>query len=243
VVDQLRQAILSGQLPPGTRLTQNELADQLEASTSPIREAVRQLAAEGLLRIAPNTRVTVPVPTAAELADVYELLALLEPLAMRKAATRITAVELDAAQAILEEMARTVDDIGRWSMLNCELHNTLAAASGSAHLLQVLVILRRIASIYLSGTLREPHDLMERGDEHRLVMDALRRGDAAAAASLSRDHLLDTLVALGIRRGPGARQAAAPGGPGRAQRVASEAGSPRRPAVAGRRSAHPPAAR
>jgi DNA-binding GntR family transcriptional regulator len=243
VVAQLRQAILSGQLPPGTRLTQNELAGQLEASTSPIREAVRQLAAEGLLRIAPNTRVTVPVPTAEELADVYELLALLEPLAMRKAANRITADELDAAEALLEEMAQAVDDVGRWSMLNCQLHSTLAAASGSEPLLQVLVILRRMASIYLSVTLRVPRGLVESGDEHRLVLDALRRGDATAAASLSRHHLLDTLATLGIRRGTGTHQGVARGGLGRAQRVAGRAGSPRRPATARRRSEHPPAAR
>ena len=236
IVSQLRQAILSGQLPPGTRLTQNELAGKLEASTSPVREAVRQLAAEGLLRIAPNTRVTVPVPSSEEVADLYELLLLLEPLAMRKAAARITSADLAAAETIAGEMSNAIDDVGRWSMLNCELHNALAAASGSEHLVQALVTLRRVASIYLSAEFREPGRFVHSGAQHLEMIEALRAGDGERAAAVSHRHLLQTLAEHGIASATAAQPSPELERPGRRRRVAATGSNGHRAAGVRRRA-------
>jgi DNA-binding GntR family transcriptional regulator len=198
VVAALRRAILSGELEPGTRVTQNDLAERLAASTSPVREAVRELASEGLLKIAPNTSVTVAVPTLAEVADVYELLLLLEPLAMSKAARRISPAELKEAEEIQTGMALIDEDSGQWSMLNCEFHDRLDRTSGSEALARTLRSLRRIGALYVSASLRVPNRLVESLKEHDQLLGALRSGDGPAAGELARQHLLSTLDSLGI---------------------------------------------
>src|SRR5437870_2526894 len=98
IVERLRQEILSGRIPPGTRLTQAELAKRMETSTTPVREAVRELSAEGLVRISPHREVIVHEPTRLELEEIYELRVLLEPLSVIKAAKIITPSQVLAAK-------------------------------------------------------------------------------------------------------------------------------------------------
>jgi DNA-binding GntR family transcriptional regulator len=198
VVALLRRAILSGEFPPGTRLTQNQLAERMAASTSPVREAVRQLASEGLLRIAPNTSVTVAIPTADEIEDVYELLLILEPLAMRRAAAQFTRRDAAGPEEVLQQMALVADDVGQWSILNSEFHDRLTVASGSKHLADVLRTLRRIGALYVSASLQAPNRMRESESEHLEILARVCSGDVDAAAELARQHLISTLAALGL---------------------------------------------
>lgn len=198
IATQLREAILSGGLPQGARVTQNELATRMGASITPVREAVRQLAGEGLLRIAPNTRVTVAVPTAQDTVDVYELLMILEPLAMQKAAGQISKADVARAQRAIDAMADLGDAVGRWSLLNCEFHDALATASGSEPLAQTLRALRRRGALYVSASLRVPHRLPDSAKQHEAILAAVAAGQSARASDLALEHLRATLTALRI---------------------------------------------
>ena len=198
IATQLREAILSGGLPQGTRITQNELATRMGASITPVREAVRQLAGEGLLRIAPNTRVTVSVPTVQDTVDVYELLMILEPLAMRKAAAQITEADAARAQQVIVAMSELGDAVGRWSLLNCEFHDILSTAARSEPLAQTLRALRRRGALYVSASLRVPHRLPDSAKQHEAILSAVVAGKGDLAATLALEHLRATLTALRI---------------------------------------------
>src|SRR3954471_6906326 len=92
--DELREAILAGSLPPGARLRAEPLAEQLQTSRTPVREALVLLAREGLVDIEPRRGAVVRQFDAADLADLYDVRALIEPYAARRAATRIGPGEL-----------------------------------------------------------------------------------------------------------------------------------------------------
>src|SRR4051812_24238650 len=89
--DELREAILASSLPPGARLRSEPLAEQLQTSRTPVREALILLAREGLVDIEPRRGAVVRAFDAADLADLYDVRALIEPYAARRAATRIAA--------------------------------------------------------------------------------------------------------------------------------------------------------
>jgi DNA-binding GntR family transcriptional regulator len=199
IATHLREAILSGQLASGTRVTQNELAALVGSSITPVREAVRQLATEGLLRIAPNTSVTVAEPTVQDALDVYEVLMVLEPMAMRKASQNITPGEIAAAEQMIALMeGLDGQEVGRWSLLNCELHHILCAASRSEPLAQAVNTLRRRGTLFVSASLRVPNRRPDSTEEHQAILRALEAGDADLAARLTHLHLQATLTALQI---------------------------------------------
>ncbi|MFK4274131.1 GntR family transcriptional regulator, partial [Streptomyces milbemycinicus] len=117
VVEALRHAILSGELPGGTRLVQSELAGRLGLSITPVREAIRQLATEGLIQLDSYRGAVVLTPAEEEMREVYDLLLTLTPMAARRAAERITEVELEQARSLAREMART-EDVAGWVLLH-----------------------------------------------------------------------------------------------------------------------------
>lgn len=193
IVAELRRAILSQELPPGAPVTQNELARRMHTSISPVREAVRQLAAEGLLRIDTHTRVFVAPLAGTELEEVYELLMVLEPLAMRKAAGKLTEAQAGVAETLIDQMSAEHDS-GTWPILNADFHHTLAAASGAHQLTRLLASLRNIGAIYVGVSLRSASLRYADSDlEHRRILRAVLAGDGKAAADLTHKHLRATL--------------------------------------------------
>ena len=197
IATRLRVAILSGELAPGTRITQNKLAKMMGSSITPVREAVRQLATEGLLQITSSTSTIVSKPTAKDAVDVYELLMLLEPLAIRKATRQISVAELENAKRLITVMEDLTDDQA-WSFFNCEFHSILTTASRSEPLAQTLRTLRWRASLFVSVSLRIPRRRMESTQEHKDILQAIEAGDADLAADLTRQHQQATLIALQI---------------------------------------------
>src|SRR4051794_23016002 len=104
VADQLRQMIKSGELPPGTHLRQAEFAERFGVSTTPVREAFVTLAREGLLRQDAHRGVVVFDASVEELAEVYEIRAVLEPLAAQIATKQLSDEDLDELARIIDEM-------------------------------------------------------------------------------------------------------------------------------------------
>src|SRR5918992_3876036 len=100
VEEALRQAILGGELSPGEPLVLDDLSDQLGVSRTPIREAMRALASEGLIDMDSFRSATVHTPSLEEAREIYDLRLVLDPIAVRRAVERITPEEIETAQAI-----------------------------------------------------------------------------------------------------------------------------------------------
>ena len=189
VVDRLRKEIVSGALAPGERLLQADLARRMRTSTTPVREAMRELAAEGLLEVDPHRGVMVHQPTPEELTEVYEILGVLEPMSITKTVERITEDEIDEAQALLDSLEGS-DDVGDWIDGNRRFHHLLAEASRSPNLTAMMSMLRNRATIFLAISLRSSPEVVRGGaEDHRALLDAIRRRDAEdARAVVARHH-------------------------------------------------------
>ena len=196
VRDALREQILDGTLGGGTRLVQAEIANQLRVSTTPVREALRDLATEGLIRLDAHRGATVVTLDLDDLREVYELRKTLEPLAMRWAAERITGEELDRA-ADLQERMDVEREVGTWVALNGTFHALLSDAAGSPRLSNMLQRLREGSARYVGLSFARRQGQLEHGNaDHHRLLDALRRRDGDAAAAVMVAHLESTLSAI-----------------------------------------------
>jgi DNA-binding GntR family transcriptional regulator len=193
VAERLRAEILTGALRPGARLLQSAVAVRMGTSTTPVREALRELAVEGLLDVDAHRGVIVHEPTAEELEEVYAIRLLLEPASIAKTAQAITEHDLRRAEEILERMEREPDP-GSWAWLNREFHGLLAEASRSPLLSQTLANLRNRSALYVALCLQgNPRRLATGNQEHRRLLEACRAGDADGAVDTVRTHLESTL--------------------------------------------------
>jgi DNA-binding GntR family transcriptional regulator len=189
----LHAAILSGTLAPGQRLPITELAAQLGMSPMPIREAMRQLSAVGLVENVPHRGARVTDLSVDDLREVYEARLALEPLAVRKAAGRLSPQEAERAAADLRRLAdayRDGDADAAWSA-HTSFHFTLYAAASSRWLERLITPLWESSERYrrVSAVGR---GLRERNEEHEAILAACVAGDAERAAATLHDHLART---------------------------------------------------
>jgi DNA-binding GntR family transcriptional regulator len=210
VAARIRRAVLSGQLRPGSRLPQAALAENMKLSTTPVREALRELAGEGMLDLDPHRGVVVHQCRAEELHEIYTLRMLLEPVAIAATIKSITAEELNAAERLLTRMERE-KDVAEWTILNAEFHSVLAEASRQPILMSILRKLRNISALYVAQSLRRQHDRLEAGNtEHRAILDACKERNVAVAQEAELVHMRHSLEIGGEQFGyaPPARESA-----------------------------------
>jgi DNA-binding GntR family transcriptional regulator len=195
VTDYLRKAILSGELPAGTRLVQAEIAEALNVSVTPIREALRELSTQGLVNLDAFRGAVVHTPTLAELEEIFEIRAALLPLSIQKGVNGITVQEIEQAELLLAQM-EVEGDRPHWVELNRQFHSLLYQADRSSHLKNLLQRLSDIASIYINLSFVEKPLQKELSDkEHRELLAAYRCKDAARATQVTLNHINSTLVA------------------------------------------------
>ena len=187
-LDELRAAILSGRLPAGSTLRQEDLAERLGVSRMPVREAIRRLHAEGLVEVLPSRRVRVAPLDRAEIEDVYDMRAALEPLAVRLAVPRLTKAQLrDAAHAL--EAADDEEDADTFGVRNAAFHLALMTSCDRPRLLAGIASLLDISDRYQRAALRDEEHNARVREEHAALLEAARTGDAAAAADLTEHHV------------------------------------------------------
>lgn len=193
VAERLRMEILGGFLRPGQRLGYKELATRMRTSTTPVREAIRELAVDGLLDIDPHRGVLVHTPSLDELHDIYEIRELLEPLAVSAMCKNLTEDELSRADQMVREMADTAD-FGMWATLNFRFHTFLSQAARRPRLIGLLAQLRNVSSLYVARFIAAMPDHIERhNQEHRELLDALKTRNVHRAVQAELGHLRHVL--------------------------------------------------
>jgi DNA-binding GntR family transcriptional regulator len=191
LVETLRDEIVRGDFVPGQYLRLEEIAARFDVSTMPVREALRDLEAEGLVTIFPHRGATVTQLSADELQDIYDIRATLEEMATLLAVPLLTKATLTELTSLVEQMESHLSDVVAVVELNHQFHLTLYAASGRRHLCELNRMLRYRTQHYLHVFIVESelgHSSRTQG-EHRAILEACKRGDAEQAAALMREHV------------------------------------------------------
>jgi DNA-binding GntR family transcriptional regulator len=189
----IRQAILDGRLAPGDRLKENELAERLGISRTPVREALLVLQAEGLVEASPNRGATVRTYRAEDLEDMYGLRALLEGHAAHQAATRITGEQLARLRASCErfDALRTQDDVAGLTQENNAFHATILEAAGSERLADMVRKVVELPLVYRSFIWYSPDQKLISLHYHRQITAALEARDAERAELIMKEHVFE----------------------------------------------------
>jgi DNA-binding GntR family transcriptional regulator len=190
VARRLAQAILSGDLPPGTRLREQNLAKSFSVSRTPVREALILLSASGLAHLEPNRGATVLQLTAADVSEVYHLRAVLESESAALAAGRITPEVTVLLFKICDRMAELREAPASEQLAaDTEFHYTIAEASGSSRLHALVRQVSAIPVAYRSAIAYTGADMGEAERQHRGIAGAIRRQDHGEARRLMRSHV------------------------------------------------------
>jgi DNA-binding GntR family transcriptional regulator len=193
---ELREAIVSGEIPPGTPIRLQEYVDRLQMSTVPIREALRFLEQKGLIERTPHRGVYVSAMSARDLDDTYRIRLDLESLAVRLAAESMTEADGERILKLVEDYARASlagDSAAR--DIHGDIHMSLYELSGSKWLRLLLPMLWDNSERYrrLSLPLRGTPE--QRIEEHRQIVEACAAGDPDQAEALLRNHLSNSFEA------------------------------------------------
>ena len=195
VADILREAIAKGSLKAGTPLRQDELAARFGFSRMPIRDALRQLEAEGIVSIHPTRGAFVARMDAAEIGEIYAVRNLLEVEALRLALPKLTGQQLAEAGTILDQIDAE-PDVGRWGTLNRAFHLALYGPCGNRRLLGLIEAQHKAADRYVRILLSNLDYRSRSQSEHRKIMAACRRRDEGQALTWLAKHLRDGGKAL-----------------------------------------------
>jgi DNA-binding GntR family transcriptional regulator len=191
LVDQLRDEIVRGTHAPGDHLRLDDVATRFGVSTMPVREALRDLEAEGLVTIFPHRGAVVTELTAKDLVDIYDIRATLEAMATRLAVARMTDETYEALVAIVEEMERQVGHVARLVRLSHQFHSTLCNASGRRHLCDLNHTLRCRTQHYLHAFVDDLGHMALAGEGHWAILKACDERDAETAATLVQRHVAE----------------------------------------------------
>lgn len=188
---QLADEIVRGVLIPGSALDEMELARRFNVSRTPVREAIRQLAANGLIEVRPHRSAAVARPSEARLAGMFEVMAELEALCARHAAERMTGAERRALEAVHETLRELihVGDPQRFHEVNEAFHGTIYNGAHNTYLAELTLATRSRVQPFRRAQFRNLGRLAKSYVEHDRVVIAIMRGDKIGAASAMRDHI------------------------------------------------------
>ena len=194
VVDQvhaaLREQILTGELERGSRLPQETLAAELGVSRTPLREALRRLAGEGLVTLQPNYGATVAQLDFGDMHDAWAARRAIEPAAARMAAERRPEADVDRMRAAIAAQRASSDAVDSLDA-NREFHLALVVASGNPHLVHFAELLwvARISVAIYTAQAAQVGGTAAWADEHEAIVEAIAAGDGDLAERLTREHI------------------------------------------------------
>jgi DNA-binding GntR family transcriptional regulator len=201
VRDALRTAILRGDLPGGSRLVQTDIAAQLEVSTTPVREAMRDLASEGLITLDSHRIGTVRKPDWDEMVEIVEVRRALEEMAIRRAMSGITPEQLKQAREVADQLSEE-EDIGSWVQTNIRFHSIFHNATGTKRLSSVLLALEEAGGVFVAQAQQLHPEIRRRAiADHYALLEAFSAGDIEKAVGIQHGHISLPLEAFRLDTG------------------------------------------
>jgi DNA-binding GntR family transcriptional regulator len=193
VADRLRDQIIRGEIPEGAQLRQDSIATQFGVSRIPVREALRQLDAEGLITIVPNRGAVVPALSPDDIEELFMIRALLEPELLKLSIPHLTKEDFKQAESVLSKYVsdlRRDDRVSAWGRLNWQFHSILYARANRPYFMAVLRNINNNGERYTRLQLWLTHGMKRANEEHRKILQLCQRRDVAAACKLLRQHIL-----------------------------------------------------
>ncbi|MBJ9974280.1 GntR family transcriptional regulator [Pseudomonas sp. S75] len=192
----LLDAICTGRFRTGDRLIAEEIATDIGMSRMPVREAFRRLAAEGLVNLRPNRGAIVSGLNLEEMREVFEMRSALEGLAIRLAVPRLNERHLNRLERLLDEMDECRDDSAEWIGRHRAFHLYLCSLAERPRLLRQIGALYSVIEPHLRLWLQHVDKPLSAREEHAVILDALRTGDAAVAERVLCEHIEGTVPSL-----------------------------------------------
>src|SRR5690606_33059580 len=200
VADRLRAMIQSNELEAGSWIDEVRLTRELGVSRTPLREALKVLVAEGLLRIEPRRGCFVNELSARDLDDIFPLMAMLEGRCAYEAARKVSDADLERLEPLHRDLRRYAElgDIDQYYEANARIHEAIQALADNRWLSDLIENLRQVISLSRHRSLAYPGRVRESCAEHLAIFAALKARDAEGAEAVTRKHLMRQLEALHI---------------------------------------------
>ena len=198
VAERLRARIYAHELAPGAWIDEQALALEYGISRTPLREALKVLAAEGLVRLKPRRGCYVTELSEQDLDEIFPVLALLEGRSASTAAAKATPADLAQLAAIHDrlESHAAAGDTDRFFAANQDFHSAIQRLAGNRWLSQLIDETRKMMKLTRRDSLRLDGRLKQSLSEHRAILKAIQRHDAGQAGQLMHEHLLSGRAAL-----------------------------------------------
>lgn len=198
IANRLREMIMSGELMEGDKIKENELCELMDISKTPLREALRVLSAEGLIRLIPNRGSYVTIPTIEEIKEMFDVMNVLEGVGASAAAEKMNDKDFEKLENLHKQLEKysKAKDQARYIHMNHSYHAFVQELAGNRTLNQIVnglrqkILLYRFKSLNLSGRFEQSIQ------EHRDLLEAFRKRDADKAETLMKSHIKKQSEAL-----------------------------------------------
>jgi DNA-binding GntR family transcriptional regulator len=226
--DYLQGEILAGRLAGGAPIRQEEIAEHLSVSRVPVRDALKHLAAEGLVTVESNRRAVVTQLRESDLRELFEMRTVLEGLAVRHAVSQLSDAELDHLEWLAKRMDQTDTAGDQWVPIHNEFHRLLSSRSGMPRLVREIALLRQSVEPYARMVIAVQGAAAMKTNDHLTLVKKLRDRNPERAERAMRDHVMeasrDIMTAIRATQSGRASQPATPARrkrPGNAEVAAS----------------------
>ena len=192
VAEKLRDQIIRGEITEGAQLRQDVIAGQYRVSRIPVREALRQLHAEGLIMIVPNRGAIVPELSPTDIEELFAIRALLEPEVLKLSIPRLTPADLGQAEAVLNKYMselRREEHKENWGRMNWQFHSILYSRAERPHFMSIIRNVNHNGERYTRLQLYLTHGMKRANEEHHQILKLCRKNEVAAACKLLRQHI------------------------------------------------------
>lgn len=197
--DSLKAMIVTGQLPPGARITENELAEKLRVSRTPVREALNRLERDGLVTARPHHGFTIKPFDLKMLREAFELREVLDGYAVELATCRMTEADKKRLRGMVEECERLANlpersqqDHFQELQVGLDIHRVIAEISGNETLSDFLISILDKCQHYVWTELMWLDEWREARDDHARIVEAMCQGDGIGAGKLARQHVRES---------------------------------------------------